>query len=219
VYFWHSNEIDGVLKIRGGVPAPGKPIYIDVTYPNQNVYGFYANKNFDFGVVRLDAAYRPSREYTTSNYAKYKEGVVKKDFLKAQLGFNKDFMIRSLNPNATFSFIGEYVLDYFPESEMEGIHVATYFVPLHRDSHTIFLSLGTNYNFGMYSYGLTYIHNFQDGGSGLVSPSFTYAPDWMNRKWSFKLAYTAIYGPDYAYPYGLMKEKDLVVLTTQFSFP
>ena len=67
----------------------------------------------------------------------------------------------------------------------------------------------TNYGFGKYSYTITALHNFSYGGNGLIQPSFVFAPAWMNNKWRFTLQYALLYGDDYAYPYGLAKEKDI----------
>ncbi len=218
VYFWHSREMDATMRIAGGLPAGIAGGYdVVVQYPTQNVYGAYGNKNYSFGVLRLDAAYRPNRAFNTTDLAQYPDAIAEKDHLMVQVGLNKDVMWRSINPTATFSFIFEYVGTYILD-DLDDIHVPTYFVPYHKDDHVLFASGGTNYNFGMYSYALTLIYNFRN--NGLISPSFTYAPDWMNRKWSFKLAYTNIFGDnDFDYPYGLVREKDMVLLTTQFSFP
>ena len=108
------------------------------------------------------------------------------------------------------------VLDYFME-DTEQACVSTYLIKYPRDMHTLFFSGGTNYDFGKYGYSLTVIYNSEE--CGLIQPSFTYVPDFLNRQLSFKLSYSNVFGSDYAYPFGLMKEKDMVILTTQFSFP
>lgn len=214
VYYWHQNEYDATMRVVGGLAAG---LNVVVEYPEQDVYGLYGNKNYDFGVLRIDAAYRPDRHFNTTDLVKYPEAIAEKDHLMVQVGLNKDVMWRSINPTATFSFIFEYVGTYILD-DLDDIHVPTYHIPYHKDDHVLFMSAGTNYNFGMYTYGLTVIYDFRN--NGLINPSFTYAPDWMNRKWSFKLAYTNIFGDnDFDYPYGLVRAKDLVVLTTQFSFP
>jgi len=212
VYFWDANEIDGTFKVDS--VAPGV-VNLHLQYPRQKVYGWYGNKNFDIGVLRLDAAYRPNREFNTLDRS-VPSAIVEKDKLMVQVGFNKDFMMRALNPSASFSFIFEYVGDYFLE-DTDMAAVPSYFIKFPKDLHSIFISGGTNYNFGMYSYGLTFIYNSEE--CGLIQPSFTYAPTWMNNKWQFKLAYSDVFGPAYSYPYGLMNEKDMVILTTQYTFP
>ncbi|MFO7965451.1 MAG: DUF1302 family protein [Desulfobacterales bacterium] len=216
-YFWDANELSPVFEIERSFLLPtGLTVYdIRAKYPRQQVYGLYTNKNFDFGVVRMDAAYRPNREYNTLDRT-VPSGIVEKDFLQVQLGFNRDMMIRKINPNQAFSFIFEYVLEYFLE-DTDKAAVPSYFIEYPRDLHTLFFSGSTNYNFGKYTYALTAIYNSEE--CGLVQPSITYNPDWMNRKWTFKLQYSALFGSDYSYPYGLAKEKDMIVLTTQYSFP
>ncbi len=217
LYFWSANEMNATFRILGTTILTPNLSLLDIQtqFPRQNVYGFYTNKNFDFGVLRFDAAYRPNREYNTLDRT-VPSGIVEKDFLMVQVGFNKDMMIRKINPNQAFSFVFEYVLEYFMEDTDQAC-VPTYFIEYPRDMHTLFFNASTNYNFGKYSYDLTVIYNSEE--CGLVQPSFTYVPDWMNRQWSFKLQYSIVFGPDYSYPYGLLKEKDMVVLTTQFSFP
>lgn len=216
VYFWHSNEIDATMRLKGGIPAPGGALNIVIQYPKQNVYGVYANRNFDFGVLRLDAAYRPNREYCTLDTVKYSEGIAEKDYLMVQLGLNKDMMFRNLNATAPFAFTVEYVGEFFLD-DLEQIHVPTYFIPYHKDNHTMFFSVGTNYAFGMYKYDFTVIYNHRN--NGLITPTFTYTPDFFNNKLSVKLAYTNVFGDnDYDFPFGLVRDSDLIVLTTQLSF-
>ncbi|MFO7963952.1 MAG: DUF1302 family protein [Desulfobacterales bacterium] len=217
VYFWRANELDPTIRIEGGLQPPGAVTNYVIQYPRQNVYGLYGNKNFDFGVVRVDAAYRPDREYNSLDYVKYPEGIAEKNNLLVQLGLNKDMMIPSLNQHQVFSFILEYVGEFILDST-DRVVLPTTFIRRYKDEHTIFASGSTNYGFGMYTIGLTAIYNFRN--TGLVKPSFAYNPDWMNRSWRFELTYTNLFGKDdYVYPYGLFREKDMIVLTTQYSFP
>ena len=217
VYFWRAYEFLPVFNILGTTPLTPNLSMIDIQtrYPRQNVYGLYGNKLFGFGVFRFDAAYRPNREYNTLDRS-VESGIIEKDFLMVQLGLNKDVMWRKINPNAAFSFTFEYVLEYFMEDTDQAC-VSSYFIEYPRDMHTLFFQGSTNYDFNKYQYALTVIYNSES--CGLIQPSFTYAPPWMNNKWSFKLQYSSVFGPDYSYPYGLLKEKDMVVLTTQFIFP
>jgi hypothetical protein len=217
VYFWRSNELDPTIKIDGGLKPPGAVTNYVIQYPKQEIYGVYGNKNYDFGVVRFDAAFRPDKNYNSLDYAKYPEGIAEKDNLLFQVGYNKDMMIAALNPHQAFSFIFEYVGEFILD-DTDQVVLATTFSRRYKDEHTLFFSGTTTYGFGMYSYGLTAIYNLRE--VGLVKPSFAFVPDWMNRMWKFELSYSNLFGKDdYSYPYGLYREKDMVLLTTQFSFP
>ena len=216
-YFWRGHAFTPpVLYLMN--PGTDDPAQFKLTYPRQNTYGVYANKNFDFGVVRMDVAYKPEYDYQTDNWRKYPNMVCEVDTLMFQLGFNKDFMIRSLNANQAFSLTAEYVGEFLLGETGGALLAEPWHIKKPQDSHTIMCSLGTNYNFGMYAFDLTMLYNMKN--NGLVQPSFTFNPDWMNRKWSFKLQYSNIFAEDeYDLSYGIMSEKDMVVLTTQFSFP
>ncbi len=223
VYFWRHHQDDGIdstppLEKKKGVN--GAPDTYTYEYTRQNVFGFYANKNFDFGVLRTDMTFKPNLRFQTMREDLHPNLVTKCDQLKVQVGYNKDFMIRKLNPDQTFGLILEYVGTYITSGDTDGATFAfPWYTKLSRDDHNFMASLGTNYNFGMYATDLVCIYNPRDT-QALIQPSFTYNPDWMNGKWSFKLQYSALISDsNFAYPFGLAEEKDLVVLTTQFSFP
>ena len=183
-------------------------------------YGFYANKNFDFGVLRMDVNYAPDYKVSVLDLAEYPTLVSEIDRLKIQFGYNRDFMIRPLNEFQAFSLTAEYIGEYIVGGEAKGD--ALYSWVSHCEmpdaSHQLAVSFSTNYNFGMYQPGITLI--LDDEGCGLAQAKLTYNPDWMNRKWSFTLQYTNIFANDqYDFVYGLLEEKDMIGLQTQFSFP
>lgn len=221
-YFWDHNAFDGlVFKIRGFDPTRFGYLY-QAVIPREKVFGFQANRNFNFGVLSMDVAYRPDRDYTTLqpfNFLKGEmgTGVVEKDFVRAQLRINKQTMIPKLNPNNAFDWSAEYVGEFILDSDLEDAAIPTYYVKYKRDVHMFMASVSTLYAF-KWSVGLTALHCFNYGHNGLLQPSLGYAPDWMNNKWRFNLMYAYLYGPSFAYPYGLANQKDLVALTTTFSF-
>lgn len=192
-----------------------------------NYYGVYANKNFDFGVLRTDICYAPDYTVSVSGdlsnaelISKFPDLTGEVDKLKVQIGFNKDFMIRPLNESQTFGLILEYFGDFLTggDARDHALHTWVYNTKIKKDFHQFVASLGTNYNFGMWAPNLVMIYTSEN--NGMIQPSLTYVPDWMNRKWSFKLQYTNIFYEDKAdWLYGLFAQKDMVVLTTQFSFP
>jgi len=221
VYYFHRNRFTPTVYRKATYPSGLGFDFTDfqTTYEDDvNIYGFYANKNFDFGVLRLDAAYEPDYTYNTNDIVKHPDLVAEKDTLLVQVGINKDFMVPKLNPDQTFGFIAEYVGEYIVEDDLDDIQLTfVVYNPIHKDSHTFMAALGTNYGFGMYAYDLTVIYNVRN--AGLIQPKFTYSPDWMNRKWKFSLSYANVFADGkYDTAYGLVQEKDLVVLTTQFSF-
>ena len=174
----------------------------------------------------MDAAYRPNKEYNqlvqydfwgVSGTRTTGDAVTEKDLLKLQVGFNKEIMWPKLNVNNAFSLTLEYILEYILDSDMDDIAVPGTYIKYKKDTHTLMASLSTLFAF-KYSVGITVLHTFNYGGCGLIQPSFSYTPDWMNNAWKFALQYSCIYGPDYSFVYGLLKEKDMVLGTIQYSF-
>ncbi len=222
VYFFHRHRFSPVvvkvpLDLNGDGVADG--YRFDVDYDRDvDTYGFYANKNFDFGVLRMDCAYIPDYPYNTNDFTKYPDGVVEQDRLLLQLGFNKDFMFRPLNPYQTFNLTIEYVGAFILEDDLDdSLLTFVVYTPNHKDDHTLFATVGTNYDFGRYTCDMTIIYNVRN--AGLLQPKVGYNPDWMNRKWKFTLQYNMVFGDKLETAYGLVEEKDLVIFTTQFSFP
>ena len=214
VYFWHGNEFTPTVRVKGGLAAG---LNLVLEYPEQNIYGFYGNNNYSFGVLAFDMAYRPDRQYNTLDYGKYPEGITEKDHLMFQARLMKEFMWTNLNPSAAFSLILEYVGEYILEDDLDDIHLATTFITYHKDSHSILSSLTTGYRANMYKYGVTLLYNAR--GSGLIQPEFTYTPDILNSNLSFKIQYANLFGrSNYTFPYGLFRDSDMVILTTQYSF-
>ena len=216
VYFWRAHAHMTPVLYYEGTDALGQALFKAV-YDRQNTYGFYANKNFDFGVVRMDVAYKPEFDYQTDD-TRYADMACEVDTLMVQLGYDRDFMIRPLNANQAFSLSAEYVGEFLLGETGGALLAFPWHIKKPKDSHTFMFSLGTNYNFGMWVPNLTVIYNTEN--NGLIQPSIGFEPDWMNRKWTFKLQYSYIFADDELdVPYGIMSEKDMVVLTTQFSFP
>lgn len=212
-YFWRAHIHSPPVIYK----TPGTNDF-KIVYERQNTFGFYANKNYSFGVVRMDAAYRPDCDYQTVDETEHTDLVTEIDTLQVQLGYNKDFMIHSVNPNQAFGLIAEYVGEFLLTGDTDdALASPLWYVRKPRDTHTLMFSLGTNYNFGMYSYNLTVIYNMKN--NGLIQPSISYAPAWMDNKWTFKVQYNNVFADnDLDYLYGFFREKDMLVLTTQFSF-
>lgn len=215
VYFYRSH-----LSAWGTTTTKYNPTTGDLigVWDRVNYYGIYANKNFDFGVLRTDIAYAPNYKATCLDLRKYPTMEGEVDKLKVQVGYNKDFLFSPLNENQTFGLIVEYIGEFLTGGDKgDALYSWVHHETVPDALHQVAVSLGTNYNFGMYAPAATVIWN--DNNCGLAQASLKYNPDWMNRKWTFKLQYTSLFGEQYDYVYGWLKEKDNIALQTQFSFP
>jgi hypothetical protein len=56
------------------------------------------------------------------------------------------------------------------------------------------------------------------GRSGIIMPAIKYMPPWMNNALSFELKYINIFGKNDFQGLGILRTKDMVVLTSQFNF-
>ena len=202
-----------------GLQSPAFPgLYnVFIQAPKQNTFGFYGNQSFDFGVVRWDCAYKPDRKYNSADLVNHPQAVSENSWLGAQIAWSTSMMIESINRYQAFSISVELIGEFVFDADSDKLYLPTYFTEIPEQIFTLMSSVSTNYDFGKWSPSITLILTSEE--NGLFIPSITYAPDWMNSKWSFKLAYSNIFGPEHSYPFGLMKEKDNVYLQTQFSFP
>jgi hypothetical protein len=217
-YFWHGNAHSPVIQLDDGVPTvPGTPLNATITYPSENVFGIFANKSTNYGLLRFDSAFRPSKAYNSMDYEKYPNAIAEKPNLTVQLGYDKSFYLTKLNPSQTFALALEYIGEFVLE-DLDDIHVPNYFVEYDKELHLIQARILTNYGYGKYEYQLVGLYYLS--GCSLIQPKFTYKPDWMNNKWQFALQYNHLWSENqYTYPLGLKEEKDMILLTTQFSFP
>jgi hypothetical protein len=60
-------------------------------------------------------------------------------------------------------------------------------------------------------------HNIESK-SGLIMPTIKWMPSWKDNAFSAELRYIGIYGDDDYEDLGMFRQKDMIILTTQFNF-
>jgi hypothetical protein len=215
--YWHGHG--GAVIEKGDMVfyETGIKRWYALVYPEVDIFGFWANISTDFAVLRTEVTYTPDKAYQTFDRA-YINAIEEKDFLNYMIGMQKDVMIEKINPNQVIAIIAEYNGNHVIDHN-ENLHMTGYRSPIREWDSTFVFSISTSYNYGMYSYGVSGVYNV-NSGNGLVSPSFTFTPDILNSKLSFKLNYTGIFAStENAFEsYGLIRENDVVILTTEFYF-
>lgn len=210
--YWHTP---GGSVIERGALVGADRLYTSFR-PEDDIFGFYGNVSTRFAIFRTEMTYTPDKAYQTYDYINHPDAIDEKDTLKYFIGFWKDYMFRKINPNQSFALILEYVGSAVLDHN-DNLHAYGYRTAIEEFDHNFIGQIGTNYNYGMYTYSLTLVYNTQ--GQGIIQPSFTYVPDILNRNLSFNLKYVAFLAntEDSFAGYGLVRDKDLVILTTEFT--
>jgi len=229
VFFWHTQEYTPLLErsttTHGttdlglailGVPGlwvvPNREYY--AIFPDVNILGAYVNKEMPLGVLRGEFTYRPRRSYNTLDPSD-EDALVKRDNIQYLIAWDIQTMCRPLTETGTvdinLEYHGSWVL-----GDTDYLNVAGYLTPIRREDHEFLLNLGTSFDYNRYSVGITVIYNTQDHGA--VMPSVKFVPDFMNKAFSFELKYINIFGDSDYEGLGLFRQKDMVVLTSQWSF-
>ncbi|HQB31054.1 MAG TPA: hypothetical protein PLO86_09805, partial [Syntrophales bacterium] len=229
VFFWHTQEYTPLLErsttTHGttdlglailGVPGlwvvPNRDYY--AVFPDVNILGAYVNKEMPLGVLRGEFTYRPRRSYNTLDPSD-EDALVKRDNIQYLIAWDIQTMCRPLTETGTvdinLEYHGSWVL-----GDTDYLNVAGYLTPIRREDHEFLLNVGTSFDYNRYSVGVTVIYNTQDHGA--VMPSVKFVPDFMNKAFSFELKYINIFGDSDYEGLGLFRQKDMVVLTSQWSF-
>lgn len=227
--YWHSHEFNPVFErgdlTGGSIPIPGMealyPMYkmderkYTIMYPEVDIIGAYTNKCFSQGVLRTELTFRPDRQYNTLNLEEEPDAIAERDNLQYLIAWDMNKMFRPLNKNGSFDIRFEYYGNYVM-GDTDDLHVSGYITEIEQIDHQFLLNITTDYNYGMYTIDLLGIYDTR--GDGIFMPSIKYAPDWLNNHFTFELKYIRIFGDNDFEGMGMFRQKDLVVLTSQWTF-
>jgi hypothetical protein len=227
--YFHTQEYLPLIK-RGDLtgafdlPPPagtGLPFrdYI-LVHPNKDIFGFYMNKQLTGttpipGVIRAEAIYVPNQPFNTFDL-RDSDAIVRRDYVKYLIAYDLNgFFYFQWHKTAPFDITIEHVGEVIPKNK--NLQYIVYSTELRKWNPTFNMRISTNWRYNQISTEL--IAGYSPWGrSGVLMPIVKYTPPLWNDKLSFELRYINIFGKNNFQGLGILRSKDMVVLTTQYSW-
>lgn len=217
--YWHTQSYDPVIKY-GDLhvpPFPGPPPTRDyiLTYSEIDIFGFYANKDMPVGLMRSEMIYIPDKAYGTFDPTDA-DAVVERDYVKYMIAWDINGFFyfpwhKSAPIDLTLEHVGEWVND------ADDLQYVLYYTPVKRYTASFNGRISTNFFYNKFSTEVIFSYT-PETKSGLLMPAVKYMPSWKDKALSFELKYIRIFGEDNYSGLGMLQQKDMVVLTSQFNF-
>jgi len=219
VLYFHTQNYDPLTK-RGGLtlpPFPGPPPTREykLVHPDIDIIGAYTNKDLPLGLFRGEAIYVPNKPFNTFDMTE-QDAIVDKDYVKYMVAWDLNgYFYYDWHKSAPIDITLEHVGEWIPDSD--DLQYVIY--QTERDSWTPSFNgrISTNWFYNKLSTEIIASFAPRDN-SGLLMPIVKYMPAWRNKSLSIECRYIRIFGDDNYEGLGMLQEKDMVVLTTQFNF-
>ena len=220
IYF-HTQNYYGLMRREGIIPAatPFPPTRrYTVYYPDEDIIGFSMNRQLSSlpGVMRAEVAYRPNAHYSRFNTEPDENNVVTRDTFNYMIAWDiTGKFYFDWHKTATFDVSLEHTGTWIPNArELQFITFSTK-LPSWQGAFNVRLSTSWFYN-RINTSMITGYMTF--GNAWLLMPTIEYTPGWLRKdNLKFTLQYVGISGNHYE-GLGTMRDRDLIQLTTQFSF-
>jgi hypothetical protein len=231
--YWHTQAYIPLVQvgaqhgvaIPAGVLGPGFPPvnvpYQDYTnvFPTYDLIGFYMNKQLPWpGVVRAEAEYAPNMPFNTFNIGPGESGIVRRDNVKYMVAYDlTGYIMPRWHPTDAINITLEHIGEWTPNSR-DLQFLAPVYATKYPNYHAQFNArIWTTWLYNKIETAIVAGYDTW-GDSGLFMPSVKYTPAWFNEKFSVELKYIGIYGKNSYEGLGIFRNKDMVLLTTQFNF-
>ncbi|MBW2370630.1 MAG: hypothetical protein JRH15_22390 [Deltaproteobacteria bacterium] len=218
--FFHTQNYDPVIR-KGGFSGAVDPFlhlpFRDYTfiYPDIDIIGAYMNKDLPVGVLRTEMIYIPNKPYNTFDPAD-SDAIVERDYVKYMVGWDiNGFFYFDWHKSAPFDVTFEHVGEWVPDND--NLKYILYATEMRKFVPRFNCRVSTNWLYNKVATEIIVSYGPMDQ-DGLIMPAIKYMPAWGNENVSFELKYVGIFGDSNYEGLGILKEKDLIVLTTQISF-
>jgi hypothetical protein len=222
--YFHTHEYNplpswGAVRLQipvgPGVFAPVRDLYL--SHPYMDIIGASVNKQLPWpGVVRSEVVYSPNKPLVTFNFSPTEDSVVRRDWLKYLVAYDlTGFFYFSWHKDAAFDVSLEHIGEWIPNAS--DLQYAIYYTkfPTYHAAFNMRISTSWFYN----KIGTALVFGYDTfGDSGIMMPSISYTPARFKDNLVFTLQYIGIYGDSKYEGIGILKNKDMVVLTTQYNF-
>ncbi|GAB6146644.1 DUF1302 family protein [Desulfocicer niacini] len=221
VSYFHTQHYDPITERRELTgtfdPQLGLPLReYAVTYPQIDVVGAYLNKDTKVGVLRMEAIYVPEMPFGTFDLDDA-DAVVDRDYIKYMVAWDLNgYLHFDWHKTASFDITLEHVAEWIPNAD-DLSYLAFYSTELPSYNPRFAINLSTNWFYDLIGTSVV-VQCYPKSKSGLIMPTITYKHPWLNEALTFELKYINVFGEDRYSDIGIMKDKDMVLLTTQFNF-
>jgi hypothetical protein len=224
ISYFHTQEYNPI-SLRGpylGDLFPGGPPVYDVSlsHPNKDIIGFYLNKQLTGdtslpGVIRTEAIVVPNQPFNFTELSKT-DKIHREVYIKYLIGYDlSGYFYPSWHKTAPINVTFEHTGEIIPDND--DCEYVIYETKQRTWNPAFTTSISTTWFYDLVSTQI--IASFSPWGeSGLLMPVVKYTPSWWNKKFSAELRYVNIFGNSNYKGLGILKDKDLVVLTTQFDW-
>ncbi len=219
IIYYHTQSYAPVIKYGPlhAPPFPGPPPTRDyiLIYPEIDIFGIYANKDIPIGLLRSEMIYIPDKAYNTFD-VNDADAVVERDYVKYMIAWDINGLFyfpwhKSAPIDVTLEHVGELV------DNKTNLQYIIYNTPVEKWTPSFNGRISTNFFYNKLATELIFSYAPKDK-SGLLMPAVTYTPSWKDKALSFQLKYIRIFGESNYSGLGMLQEKDMLVLTTQFNF-
>lgn len=209
-----ENVMSEYTPLAPGVFIPGVVDKYVLTYPDKDIYGIFGSMQLPWpGVVRAEAIYVPNQPFELMYY----NGVTERDYVKYLFAYDlNSYLYFQWHKSASFDVTFEHTAEYISDNE-DLMWQGYYHTTPKKFNPSYGLSISTTWLYT--KFGTSLVAAYQPWGkSGMIMPVVTYSPSWFKNAFSFELKYVNVFGDNYYEGMGPMRDKDMVYLTTQFSF-
>ena len=219
--YFHTQEYNPVVKrgdLTGGIdPDTGLPLrQYTLVFPNKDIIGGYLNKQLPWpGVLRAEVIYVPNQPFNTFDTRDF-DAIVRRDYIKYMVAYDlNSFFYFQWHKTAPFDITFEHVGEVIPKNK--NIQYIIYSTEQKQWNPAFNMRISTNWLYNLISTEL--VAGYMPWGrSGLVMPAVKFMPPWFNKKLSFELKYINIFGKNNFQGLGILRKKDMVLLTSQFDW-
>ena len=180
-------------------------------YPDIDILGVSMNMDLPVGLVRAEATWTPEQPYPTDTTIA--KGFDERDFIKYMLAWDLKFL-PSWHNYSPFDVTLEHVGEWIPDND--NLLFAVYGTPMASYNPSFNMRIATDW-INLWTTQVIFSINPRNKG-GLFMPSVTFKPRWLNSAFSFELKYIRIFADSSYDGIGLLEQKDMLLLTTQFNF-
>jgi hypothetical protein len=223
VSYYHTQLYNPLPKrtnetVPSGIPDPNAPAIIRnyyLVHPDVDYFGVYFNKDLAVGLVRAEAIYAPNMSFGTFDPTDF-DGIAKRDYVKYMIAWDlTGALFYDWHKSAPFDITIEHVAECLPDND--DIQNVIYGTEVKKYRPTIGGRITTNWFYNVIQTDLIVSYGFE-GKDGLIMPLIKWVPAWKDKAFSAELRYIGIFGDNDYEDLGMLRQKDMIVLTTQLNF-